>query len=437
MPSLNLWLPLETTTADCFSDMPRIKAFKGYLVNAARAKQVVSPAYDSVSPEQRRQFAESNPQNFLNTMRLLEDFPADARPTQAQLLLSNKANLAKLLDDGSYEKLRQPCLFVYQLGNGRHVQTGVVCEVGIEEYEKGLVRKHENTRSDKEDLLTHYQKVVGVSSSPICLAYSQSDAIDDHVAQLIQKPADLEFISEDAFQQQVVKQKVWCIKDSVEQQKLLDLFSKIEITYLTDGHHRAASGHRYAEIMREQYSNNGDEPYNQLLVALFPDNQLNLLPFHRCVKDLNGLNETQIVEALGKCFAVKKLSGQTTFDASKHGEFGMYINNSWYLLNVAPEYIDQTDPVSSLDVTLLQNLILDPIFGIKDMRGDARLDYIAGVSGNEGIKQKCSEGWKVVFACYATSIAQLMDVADADLLMPPKSTYFDPKPRSGIFVRLK
>ncbi|WP_424946209.1 DUF1015 domain-containing protein [Candidatus Spongiihabitans sp.] len=420
--------------------MPKIKAFAGYLVNAARAKQVVSPAYDSVSPQQRRQFAEANPQNFLNTMRLLEDFPADARPTQSQLLSSNKANLDKLLDDGSYEKLKTPCLFVYQLGSGAHVQTGVVCEIGIEEYEKGLVRKHENTRSDKEDLLTRYQKVVGVSSSPICLAYSQSDAIDDYVARLIEKPDDLEFISEDGAEQ-VVKQRVWRIENSVEQQKLIALFSKIEVTYLTDGHHRAASGYRYAEMMREQHNNrggnHGDEPYNQLLVALFPDNQLNLLPFHRCVKDLNGLDETQIVAALRACFAVKKLRGQTAFDASQHGEFGMYINQNWYRLNVLPQCIEQTDPVNSLDVTLLQNLILEPIFGIKDMRGDARLDYIAGVSGDAGIKQKCSEGWKVVFACYATSIEQLMKVADADLLMPPKSTYFDPKPRSGIFVRLK
>ncbi len=415
--------------------MPKIKAFEGYLVTAARAQQVVSPAYDSVSPEQRRKFAEANPQNFLNTMRLLEDFPADAQPTQAQLLASNKACLEHLLNDGSFGKLSQPCLFVYQLGNDAHQQTGVVCEVGVEEYEKGLVRKHENTRSDKEDLLAHYQKVVGVSSSPICLTYAQNDGIDDYVSQLTAEPADLEFISEDG-----VEQKVWCIRDAAKQQKLMDLFSAIDITYLTDGHHRAASARRYAEMMRASFDNGGnrgDEPYNQLLVSLFPDNQLNLLPFHRCVKDLNGLNEAQIVAALAASFEVTKLSGQTRFSACRHGEFGMYINQNWYRLNVKPECIDETHPINSLDVTILQNLILDPILGIKDMRGDARLDYIAGVSGDEGIKQKCSEGWEIVFACYATSIEQLMNVADADALMPPKSTYFDPKPRSGIFARLK
>jgi len=412
--------------------MPRIKAFDGYLVNSTRATGVVSPAYDSVSPQQRRIFAEENPNNFLNTMRLLEDFAPDAQPTQEQLLASNRKCLENLLEDGSYEKIERPSMYLYQLITGDHIQTGVVCEVGVEEYEHGLVRKHENTRSDKEDLLAYYQKAVGVSSSPICLAYAQDGQIDEYVSGLIQAPADLEFTSGDG-----VEQKVWRIGDIDQQCRLIELFSRIKVTYLTDGHHRAASGRRYAEMMREEHGNLGNEPYNQLFVALFPDNQLNLLPFHRCVRDLNGLNETQIVEALGEHFEVSELPGASEFEASRHGEFGMYINGHWYQLNVKPESIDPDDPVNSLDVTILQNLILDPILGIKDMRGDARLDYIAGVSGNEGIKQKCSEGWDVVFACHATSIDQLMAVADADALMPPKSTYFDPKPRSGIFVRLK
>ncbi len=412
--------------------MTRIKAFDGYLVNASRASEVVSPAYDSVSPEQRRLFAEQNPHNFLNTMRLLEDYPADNQPSSEQLLLNNKSSLDKLLQDGSFDLLPHQCMFLYQLQSGEHVQTGLVCEVGVEEYEQGKLRKHENTRSDKEDLLTNYQKVVGASSSPICLTYPQNDAIDKVINQFLENDPDLEFISEDG-----VIQKIWCVENSNDQQHLMDLYSNIDVTYLTDGHHRAASGRRYAEFMREENGNTGDEPYNHFLVALFPDNQLNLLPFHRCVKDLNGLSETQIVEALGKCFDVKHLSDQTGFESSQHGEFGMYINNNWYQLNLKPECVDRSDPVNSLDVTLLQNLILDPILGIKDMRSDPRLDYVAGVSGNEGILQKCSEGWAVIFACYATSIEQLMDVADVDALMPPKSTYFDPKPRSGIFVRLK
>jgi uncharacterized protein (DUF1015 family) len=412
--------------------MPRIKSFEGYLVNSELAQEVVSPAYDSVSPEQRRVFAEQHPKNFLNTMRLMEDFSDETRPNQEQLLELNRKNLQSLLSNGSFNELPEACIFLYQLDTGEHVQTGVVCEVSVSEYEDGFMRRHENTRSDKEDLLADYQKVVGASSSPICLTYAQNSAIDDLVAELINQPADLEFVSEDE-----VKQKVWCIKESDSQTHLAELFNDVPTTYLTDGHHRAASGRRYAEIMREESGNNGDEPYNQLLVALFPDNQLNLLPFHRCVKDLNGLSESDLIKKLESSFSVTKAQNQESFQSNQHGEFGMFVNNNWYQLNINPELVDLKDPVESLDVSILQNFILDPILGIKDMRSDSRLDYVAGVSGEQGIRQKNQEGWEVVFACYATSIDQLMNVADVGDLMPPKSTYFDPKPRSGVFVRIK
>lgn len=412
--------------------MPKIKSFEGYLVDANRAEQVVSPAYDSVSPEQRRVFADAHPDNFLNTMRLMEDFAEDKRPSQQGLLEFNRRNLDRLLENGSFKKLPGDCLFIYQLDTGNHIQTGVVCEVAVEEYEKGHLRKHENTRSDKEDLLANYQKVVGASSSPICLTYTQNDCIDQCIQRLIANQPDLVFTSEDQ-----VHQKVWCIEDISDQTELEQLFSQVQTSYLTDGHHRAASGRRYAEIMREEMGNNGDEPYNQLLVALFPDNQLNLLPFHRCVRDMNGQSVEQVLDRLKTCFVIDKPENQTAFEAQQHGEFGMFVEDTWYRLQVKPECIDPTDPVQSLDVSILQNRILDPILGINDMRSDSRLDYVAGVSGEQGIRDKAREGWQVIFACYATSIEQLMNVADADGLMPPKSTYFDPKPRSGIFVRLK
>ncbi len=412
--------------------MPEIKPFDGFLVNADHAREVVSPAYDSVSPQQRRIFAQNNPRNFLNTMRLLEDLPEGNRLSAEQLLSSNRENLDKLLSDGSFDVLEKPCLFIYQLDTGEHVQTGVVCEVSVSEYERGAMRKHENTRSDREDLLAQYQAVVGASSSPICLTYSQDPDIDRCIRQIIENRPDLEFSGTDD-----VRQRIWCIADRRLQARLIELFSPVKTTYLTDGHHRAASGYRYARIMRDKYGNAGNEPWNQLLVALFPDNQLKLLPFHRCVKDSNGLTEAAIVEALKTCFDVRKLSGQTGFEPTRHGEFGMHLNNGWYRLGVKPEYVKRDNPVESLDVTILQDLILDPILGIADMRSNPRLDYIAGVNTDEDIKQKCAEGWDIVFVCHATSMSQLMDVADSGALMPPKSTYFDPKCRSGIFVRLK
>ncbi len=413
--------------------MPRIKPFEGYLVSAEHATHVVSPAYDAVSPEQRRQFADAHPDNFLNTMRLLDDFTPETRPTVEQLLGLNKTALDRLLTDGFFEKLDQACLFLYQLKTGQHTQTGVVCEVGVVEYEQNCLRKHENTRSDKEDLLTHYHQVVGAVSSPICLAYPQAKDIDHFIAQSIATAPDLDFTSEDN-----VQHKVWCIADPKRQQALIRLFSTVGVTYLTDGHHRAASGHRYAQVMRQQNGNNGNEPYNQLLVVLFPDNQLNLFPFHRCVKDVNGLSESQLVTALDENFhVVERLGEEAIFEPGRHGEFGMFAFDKWYQLTIRENRTDSRDPVRSLDVSILQDFILGPVLGIKDARNDTRLDYVSGISGEAGIRQKYLEGWQITFTCFATSLEQLMQVADANALMPPKSTYFDPKPRSGIFVRLK
>ncbi len=413
--------------------MPGIKAFDGYLVKAERARTVVSPAYDSVSPEQRREFAEANPDNFINTMRLQEDFPEDSKPTYEQLLNANKDRLTHLLNNGSFKALEKPCMFLYQLGTGAHIQTGIVCEVAVEEYEQGNLRKHENTRSAKEDLLAQYQEVVGASSSPICLTYAQDPSIDSYINTLASQAPDLDFTTDDG-----EAQRVWCIDDPQQLQQLQQLFAGVNATYLTDGHHRAASGRRYAELMRNKHdSNDGNEPFNQLLVALFPDNQLNLLPFHRCVKDLNGLTPPQLLARLETHFEVEHLQTATHFEPATHGEFGMFVDNNWYRLALKTSPSTGDNPVNSLDVSILQDYILDPVLGIKDMRDDPRLGYIAGVSGIEGINQTYKEGWEVIFACYATSIKQLMDVADADALMPPKSTYFDPKPRSGIFVRMK
>lgn len=415
--------------------MPLIRAFNGYLVDAAHAEHVVSPDYDVVSAEQRRQFAEQNPRNYLNAMRLQDDFPADAQPSTEQLLATNKAHLQKLMSDGAFNQFEQPSMFIYRLSAKQHTQTGLVCEISVDEYHHGRLRKHENTRSNKEDLLTMYQKVVGVSSSPICLAYPDNDAINRLLAQYTTALPTLDFVSTDG-----VAQQIWHIQDAEKLQQLQIVFTDIDITYLTDGHHRAASGWRYAQMMRETAGNNGDEPYNQFLVALFSTAQLTLLPFHRAVRDLSGLSEAELVTALQQDFSIQMIpaaSPQTSFLPRRHGEFGMLVNGHWYRLCIKENLVDANDPVNSLDVSILQNRILQPILGVADTRSDPRLDYVSGTMGSAGLEQKCAAGWAVCFACFATSIAQLMTVADAGALMPPKSTYFEPKARSGIFIREK
>ena len=420
--------------------MPHIRAFTGYLVAAARAEAVVSPAYDAVSPAMRRKFADAHPGNFLNTMRLREDFPPDAQPSTDELLTRNKAHLEKLLGDGSFEKFDSPCMFIYRLRAGGHTQTGVVCEISVDEYADGRVRKHEDTRSDKEDLLAMYQKVVGVSSSPICLAYPHDRAIEEFLGEKTRTPPQLDFTAEDG-----VVQQVWRIEDADAQRELRGMFEKVGATYLTDGHHRAASGLRYAKMMREkspaQHVGAGADdpgaPHNQLLVALFSAEQLVLLPFHRAVRDLNGMREAEFLEKLSRDFEVAPSSAPVAPPGNAPGEFGMLLGGNWRRLRLRENRADLRDPVASLDVVILQERILAPLLGIADMRSDARLDYISGAQGLDGLARHAADGWAVCFACAATSIEQLMRVADAGALMPPKSTYFDPKARSGVFIRRK
>lgn len=412
--------------------MPKIKAFDGFLVKDQFAGHVVAPEYDTVSPEQRRAFAEGNPDNFLNTMRLRDDFSPDQLPDDQALIEFNRSNLNRLLAAGYFQRIETPSLFIYQLTHGHNQQTGIVCEIAAEEYRQGHIRKHESTRREREDLLAEYQKQVGVASCPISLGYQQNPEIDRFIQSQIKQTPLLDFTTGDG-----VSQKVWQVTDTNEIANLSRLFEDVDNTYLTDGHHRAASGWRYAEIMRELHGNKGNEPYNQLLVALFSNHELNLLPFHRCVRDLNGLSMEQFLKSLEASFEVRKLDQAEHNRALNHGEFGLLGGNSWYLLTVKPGLVDWEDPVASLDVSILQNLVLEPILGIVDARSDSRLDYVSGSDGLAGLERKAADGWAACFACSATSMDQVMGVADAGALMPPKSTYFDPKTRSGLFVRLK
>lgn len=412
--------------------MPRIRAFDGYLVKKRFASQVVAPEYDTVSPAERRRFADANPQNFLNTMRLRDDFDPDAIPDNETLLSFNRNNLQRLLAEGYFRRISTPSLFIYRLEHGVNRQTGIVCEIAADEYEQGHIKKHESTRREREDLLAEYRKVVGVDSCPISLAYPEHHGIDRFIALHTDNEPVLDFTTGDD-----VHQTVWQISDTNEIAELSALCESIDDTYLTDGHHRAASGWRYAEIMRELHGNQGHEPYNQLLVALFSDHELNLLPFHRCVQDLGGLTEQAFLDALARSFTVTTAKDQTRYEPENHGEFGLLLSDTWYQLIVNPELVNHDDPVASLDVSLLQDLILAPILGIEDARTDPRLGYVSGAEGRAGLISKAQEGWAACFACHATSMDQLMHVADAGALMPPKSTYFDPKTRSGLFVRLK
>lgn len=415
--------------------MPTVRPFRGYLVAPEWIHDVVAPAYDALTPAQRHCYAQRHPENYVNAMRSLEEFPATERPTLDELLALNRRNLESLLEQGAFRDTGSPCLFIYRLQVDDHEQVGLVGEVPVDEYDRDVIKKHEHTQTNREDQLTRYNDVVGAASSPVCLTYTNHPGIDAIMAERMTTEPVIDFVAEDG-----VAQSVWCIDDSGTQERLQKYFAEVGEAYLTDGHHRAAAGSSFAHLRRQRdprYTR--EEAYNFLLVVLFPDNRMRILAYNRYVTDLNGLDPGELLETLAGGFEVEHLGAVAAGDVepARPREFAMLLADQWYRLRVDPRSVAEDDPVETLDITILHERILGPILGIADVRCDDRCESIAGASGMEGLVERCREGGGVAFACHPVSIEQLMAVADAKRVMPPKSTWFDPKVRSGLFLRLR
>ena len=390
---------------------------------------MVAPPYDSMSPEERAAFSASHPDNFINAIRSIEEFPESEKLSMAELLRNNAAVLDKSLGSRSFAYESHPSLFIYQLRHQDHSQTGIVAEVDLSDYRAGRIKGHESTRADHEDHLYEYLKIVRAVSSPVCAAYEGKSDIQDIVSQSMKEPAWLDF--EDDYR---VTQKVWRIRDPEAQSKLQRSFREVPVIYLTDGHHRVAASARYArqKVLERQ----GDGPWNHLLMALFPIDEMRIVAFNRCIRDLAGMTIDDFLARLSEVFSVERCQPGSLdfFGPKQRGEFVLCLDNQHYRLTVGPDKIPD-DPVESLDVSLLQRFVLGPLLGIRNPRSDPRLDYMTGDRGLDGLRERCQSGWRLGFACYPPSFDQLVAVADAGLQMPPKSTCFEPKARSGIFVR--
>ncbi len=411
--------------------MPAIKSFSGYVVDPGQAHEVVSPGYDALTPQERYEFTAKHPRNYLNVTRSQDEFPENERPTLDQLLASNAANLRKLINDGAFIYQERPCLYLYRLAVDGHEQTGVVAQISIDEYEQGRLKKHENTRAEHEDRLVQYLEVVGATSSPVCVAYAQRDEIDVLVNTLCDQSPILDFISRDG-----VAHTIWRIEDDHPMTRLVEEFAVVSELYLTDGHHRSAAVSRYAASRRAANPNHtGNEPYNRLLVAMFPHDQLKIAPFNRCVRDLDGHSLTDFLSSIGKSFEIDELRNDVTQDPrpTMRGEMSMLVDGSWYRLKAHADVVPVDDPVRALDVVVLQEQILGPVLGINP-RSDPRLEYIPGAFDRHVMESICEKGWRVVFAAHPVAMEDMMRIADVGGVMPPKSTYFDPKVRSGLFV---
>jgi uncharacterized protein (DUF1015 family) len=404
--------------------LTQIHTFKPYVVCSDRAERVVAPAYDSMAPAERAAYAKTNPSNFIKTMRTPEDYVESENPSLGMVLDHNLNAVQKMLEDSTFELQPHEALYIYRLHTGDHVQTAVIAEVPVTEYQQGRIHKHEHTRSEHENRLTQYLQHVGVSSSPICLAYQDDACIDKTVEIITQDKPLLDFSLEDG-----VRQTIWKVVETEQIDILRTQFLSVEVAYLTDGHHRMAASVRHAA------NRSSSGPWDNILAALFPATQLKILSFNRCVRDLNGLSVEQLIDGLALNFTVDRISDdRKPMLPSKPGEFTLLVEDQLFRLQVRPARVPN-DPVGSLDVSLLQNLFLEPVLGIGDDRSDPRLDFVTGDRGLNGLRQRAEEGWQAGIACYPTSMTDLMSIADRGLVMPPKSTCFDPKARSGIFLR--
>jgi len=363
--------------------MTDIHAFSPFVVTAADAPAVVSPAYDSMSSDERLQFRQAHPRNYINVMRTTDDFPKGQRPTEEEVTAENIEQLNALRASGAFAPSSTDALFVYELEIDGHRQTGIVTEIPIHEYGDGSVRKHEETRKEHELRLVSYLKEVGASSSPVCLAYDGRVGIDTLVKAATQSEPFLDFVLPDG-----IHQKLWQITDEDTIASLKAEFAQVHATYLTDGHHRAASTLRHAVGCHAE--GRGAGPWDFLLVVLFPANQLRVLPFNRCVRDMGELTTDQMLKRISEHFVVESIELSERSLPSKHGEFLMLEGNQAYRLT--RRFDDPSgSPVRDLDVSYLQDHLLAPILGINDARGDARLDYVTGDLGLAGLQQRLAQ----------------------------------------------
>ncbi|MDP8222306.1 MAG: DUF1015 family protein [Candidatus Lernaella stagnicola] len=410
--------------------MADVRPFRGYRPTPDNVEKVASPPYDVLDSEEARCMAEGNPLSFLHVVKPEIDLPPDTDLYAPIVYETARDNLRRFIDEGILVKDSVPCYYVYQQKMGDHVQVGVMAAVSVVEYDNDLIKKHEHTRKDKEDDRTRLVDVTNANAGPVFLTYQANAGLDALVDEVRAEKPDFDFVAPDG-----IGHTVWVVNDTTRLKKLAELFAEVPALYVADGHHRSASA---ARIGRERRGKNphhtGEEPYNHFLAVLFPDDQLRILDYNRVVTDLNGLTSEQLLDGIAVNFDVGPGSEAKPTEPRT---CGMYLDGKWYTLRAKPGVVPENDPVRSLDVQILYEKVLMPLLTIGDPRTDKRINFVGGIRGTaELMRLVDGGGYAVAFAMHPTTIAQLMAIADAGLVMPPKSTWFEPKLRSGVVVRL-
>lgn len=402
----------------------KVKAFSALRPPVEIVHLVASVPYDTVDTEEARAMADGNPCSLLRISRPEIDFPKGTDIYSPHVYQRAVENFGKFQEEKILIREAKPYVYIYRQKMGSHVQRGIVACCHIDDYANNLIRKHEKTRQDKEDDRTRHVKMLKANTGPVFLAYRDTKAIDTIVSAVERQKPLYDFTAPDG-----ISHTVW--RADADTDRLVEEFCKVPVSYIADGHHRAAAAARAGMEMRKaNAAHNGTEEYNWFLAVLFPAGQLRILPYNRIVLDLNGMTEGDFLKAVGKKF---KVSANAAPDPVAPRTASMYLGGAWYGLSWEPG--KAVDPVQALDVSFLQNNLLDPFLGIKDPRTDKRIEFVGGIRGAGELVKRVDSGKGVVaFSMYPVTVDQMMAIADAGSVMPPKSTWFEPKLRSGLLI---
>ena len=413
--------------------MVMIKSFKAVRPRKDLVKKIASQPYDVLNSDEARLEAKGNPYSFLHVVKSEIDLPENTGHYEPIVYEQAADNLQNMIEEGWMILEKKEAMYLYrQIMNG-HSQYGLVVSSSVQDYVEGKIKIHELTREVKEkDRITHVD-TVNANTGPVFLTYPANNNLDSLFENIASESPEYDFTADDDIQH-----TIWIIKEEELQKEISMLFSEIPYTYVADGHHRSKSAAMVGKARKDlNPKHNGKEEYNWFLSVLFPHNQLKILDYNRVVKDLNGLSTKDFLTKLKQFFEINSAENKEKASPVKKTDFAMYLENKWYRLQTKNGIYDAKDPVDSLDVSILQKNVLTDVLGIGDIRSDERIDFVGGIRGLGELEKRVNSGeMKVAFALWPTSIEELMSIADAGKIMPPKSTWFEPKLRSGLLVHL-
>ncbi len=412
--------------------MKLIRPFNALRPVKALAARVAAPPYDVLNREEAFEMAAGNEVSFLRINKPEIDVDPSIDVYDPRVYQRGAENLQKFIDAGIMQRDPQNCFYVYKQVMGAHEQTGLVAAASVAAYEQNLIKKHEFTRPDKEDDRVNHINTLSAQVGPVFLTYRAKPEIDALIASVTATAPEYDFVAEDGN-----THVLWVVSDQALVAKIQQAFDKVDCLYVADGHHRSAAAQRVKDLRKNANPNHtGEESYNYFSTVIFPDNQMQILDYNRVVKDLNGLDADEFLAKIQACFNVRE-SKQGAVKPAHERQFTMFLEDRWYILDVIEGLWDENDPVDSLDVSILQKNLFLPVLGIEDQRRDKRIDFVGGIRGLGALEKRVKSGeCKLAFAIYPTSIKSLMAIADAGEVMPPKSTWFEPKLKSGLFVHM-